>query len=355
MAFLLRVLDSSGGGGGDQAPKSLRVEPQAAFTIKSKLVSCSGGRYSLGAKIFINVCHDDQIPMPEVPFNPAVVYPLIMSNQWEIPIVTSAARADQDKKGEQCYVCDCCVNTTCMQWVRKDLQLREILVEWCVESCELRLRAEISREHLAFPKLRLKGNRIPPLEVLAEDLTADFRKDAQELAEVRDPAALLELRRGLADEDQDSGSLDVLNSTVEGSSTPPLPPLFPPPAVRPLIEEIGGCDAAHVTAASASISLPAQTPAPGPRRSLSFDVHMGRPVDRPQASLRVQVQSELTSLDDYFVAYRSRDNSLVISHNDTQHFFPKEIAIALPHDLASQELELSTSFDADNRTVTIYL
>lgn len=352
MAFLLRALDSSGG---DQAPASLCVEPQAAFTIKSKLVSCSGGHYSLGAKIFINVCHDDQIPMPEVPFSPSVVYPLIMSNQWEIPIVTSAARVDQDKKGEQCYVCDCCVNTTCMQWVRKDLQLREILVEWCVESCELRLRAEISREHLAFPKLRLKGDRIPPLEVLTEDLAADFRKEAQELAEVRDPATLLELRRGLADEDEDSGPLNVLNGTDESSSTPPLPPLFPAPAVRPLIEEVGDCGAAHATAASASTSHPVRIPAPGPRRSLSFDVHMGRPVDRPQARLKVQVQSELASLDDYFVAYRSRDNSLIISHNDTQHYFPKEIAIALPHALASQELEISTSFDSGSRTMAIYL
>lgn len=149
--------------------------------------------------------------------------------------------------------------------------------------------------------------------------------------------------------------LNVLNGTDESSSTPPLPPLFPAPAVRPLIEEVGDCGAAHATAASASTSHPVRIPAPGPRRSLSFDVHMGRPVDRPQARLKVQVQSELASLDDYFVAYRSRDNSLIISHNDTQHYFPKEIAIALPHALASQELEISTSFDSGSRTMAIYL
>ncbi|KAH9201519.1 pre-RNA processing PIH1/Nop17-domain-containing protein [Zygosaccharomyces rouxii] len=224
----------------DNLSSVVTINPKPEFVIKSKLVSTKNRpkdlpELQIGTKVFINLCHDEQVPQPDINFDPAIVYPLIINDQWEIPIITSSMRQDTDKKGALCYVWDCCINTKCAQWIRKEYQLREIVVEWCLESCDLAELLEISRDDISFPKMKSKGP-ILPLEMLSEELNNDYKKEmAKMVEEGRDePDNLIKMRRSLMD-DEEKAALEEKE----------LPPLFPinnhPPASnagKPLIEEI---------------------------------------------------------------------------------------------------------------------
>ncbi|CEP63749.1 Pih1p LALA0_S09e01640g [Lachancea lanzarotensis] len=338
MTFMLRAL----GDAKVERERVLSVEPQAGFAIKTAVESTSHSELEPGVKYFINVCHASQVPAPDIPFDPSIVFPLIMANRWEIPIVTSAARSDVDKKGSTCYVSDCCVNTECLEWARRNPQLKEILVEWCLESCELRQEIELSRTKLAFPKLRCKGDSIPVLEVLKEDLNADPQRDilgADQNRAGNDPQAFLEMRRDLLDDEAD---LDP-----DGK----LPPLFPKAQTeskKVLIEEIEFNPLSPSKEMGIS-SPPTKTP-------LNLDVRMGPAPSEHWANLKVQVRSELARQQDYQISYNSQDNSLHIMTSPDHHTYsPQELQIPLPLVTKTSAANMVTSFDRDNHTLTILL
>ena len=217
----------------------VNLEPIPDFVVKSKLISTEGRpshllKLKANTKAFINICHHDEVPKPDIEFTSSVVYPLIMNNQWEVPIVTSSVREDTDKKGAMCYVWDCCINTDCMGWISDDLQLREIVIEWCLESCELSDVVGISREHIAFPKMKKKGEAIPALEIHLSELTNNYQENIAKAAEAEDdgPSNILRMKRSLLD-DEPSGLLGNADDDE-------LPPLIPnnKQSGGPLIEEI---------------------------------------------------------------------------------------------------------------------
>ncbi|SCU88493.1 LAFA_0E13014g1_1 [Lachancea sp. 'fantastica'] len=338
MTFMLRAV-------GDpqvERERVLSVEPQAGFAIKTTVEGSSHKELQYGVKYFINVCHASQVPTPDVPFDPSIVFPLIMANRWEIPIVTSAARQDVDKKGTMCYVSDCCVNTECLEWARRNPQLKEILVEWCLESCELRQEIELSRTKLAFPKLRCKGDSIPVLEVLSEDLNADPQKSALDGDQDRsenDPQVFLDMRRDLMDNEEDLDS--------DGK----LPPLFPNAHTegrKVLIEEI---EPSEMT-----LSKQKETSGKHTKQPLELDVRMGPPPSGHRANLRIQVRSELTSQQDYQISYDAQENTLNITTSPHHHTYqPQKLQIPLPPVTKSSAANMVTSFDRDNRTLSILL
>ncbi|SCV03420.1 LAME_0H10286g1_1 [Lachancea meyersii CBS 8951] len=338
MTFMLRAL----GDAEVERERVLSVEPSAGFAIKTIVESCSNNELETGVKYFINICHASQVPSPDVAFEPSIVFPLIMANRWEIPIVTSATRQDQDKKGSVCYVSDCCVNTACLDWARRNPQLKEILVEWCLESCELRQGIELSRTKLAFPKLRCKGASIPTLEVLKEELNADPKREAIDLEQRRrnnDPQAFLQLRRDLLDNEEDSGP----NSS--------LPPLFPLPTIDPkkkLVEEI---EPHHVplTTQVDKQKHPAKLP-------LKLDVRMGKVSSHLWAKLKVEVRSELHSQQDYKVHYDSQDNTLHLETSaDHPDFLPQKLQIPLPSIAYSAQSKDTIFFDEKDQVLTVLL
>lgn len=139
--------------------KVLEVEPKPLFVIKSLVASPF--RYQ-DWKIFINVTHNAQVPKPKTPFHPLKTFNEIMNNDWEIPILTSPMRKDVDKKSNPCLVFDCCISSDLVDSITNSPQLREILIEWCLESVELREDIVILREdNIKLPKLNYKGT-LPP-------------------------------------------------------------------------------------------------------------------------------------------------------------------------------------------------
>ncbi|SCU87017.1 LAMI_0D04412g1_1 [Lachancea mirantina] len=339
MSFLLRPLNTDNP---DDSDGIVKIEPTAAFTIKSKLASCSKPNFSLGAKVFINVCYDEQVPKPDVDFNPSIVYPLIMSNRWEIPIVTSQMREDRDKKGSVCYVWDCCINSKCIQWIGKDLQLREILVEWCIESCELREAIEISRDAISFPKMKKKGDHIPAIEVLAKELGHNFEKEIQMFQERKsDPTVILELRRDLLE-----------GEDPEYSDDDRLPPLFPQAAPaegkKPLIQEIENLTLSPGHAQLQSGSSQRHL------RDLNYSVIMGKATEN-EAKIKIEICSELASPDDYDVTYCKSDNKLVIKNKDLDVHKLKTMEILLPHLVSTYEPRMEMSFIKRENKLSILL
>lgn len=297
-------------------------------------------------KVFINICHDEKVPKPDIDFNPSVVYPLIMENQWEIPIITSSIRKDKDKKGILCYVWDCCINTKCMEWVCLNVQLREILVEWCLESCELSDMVEISRDNLSFPRMKKKGETIPPLEVLSEVLKRDHNKDMADFAkdEQNDPISILNLKRSLITQEEDQ--------SMVGTNDRTLPPLFPSrerhDSNKPLIQEI---DALTIDDKIKKKAKPSQEP-----KDINFEVSIRKTKDSKEYKLRVEIMSEVESGSDLRILYEAQQNSLLVKNVNLDRYKEKELNIPLPNIFSNEDINSMRCFFIKNaRKLVIFV
>lgn len=185
----------------------MKLQPAGGFVVKTKIVDGSG-IHTYGTKVFINVCHAPEVAQPPIRFDPAVVFPLIVNNEWEVPLVVLAEKEDTDKKGNALFVYDCCMNSECFRWVQLSKELRLIVIEWCIEAVETAYALVLEREY-ALPKMLIKG------ELLHTEIGDDVIKDSFDKIGENEALALVP------------------------ESDDELPSLFGAGA-RPLIEEIDG-------------------------------------------------------------------------------------------------------------------
>ncbi|KAK6198473.1 pre-RNA processing PIH1/Nop17-domain-containing protein [Scheffersomyces amazonensis] len=135
--------------------KVITLDPKPGFVVKTKIIEAKD--YALlSRKVFINICQDSQVPTPEIEFDPAVVFPLIIDNKWEIPLIVSNIKNDKDKKGVASIVVDCCINPICFRWCQVSEDLKTILIEWCIEAVEMAYSYVFDREY-SKPKMLAKG------------------------------------------------------------------------------------------------------------------------------------------------------------------------------------------------------
>lgn len=164
--------------------KPITLSPTAGFVVKSRILEArEPSKFS--TKVFINICHGQQVPRPDLDFDPSVVFPLIIDNQWEIPIIVSTEKTGTDKKGVTSFVYDCCINTKCFQWCQINSDLRSILIEWCIESIELLYNVTLDREY-SIPKMMAKG------ELSQTMVSEDGLKKKMEQLEKNEVLGLLE-------------------------------------------------------------------------------------------------------------------------------------------------------------------
>lgn len=200
---------------------SIRLAPSEGFVVKTRILQ-GKDRHSPSTKVFINVCHDPQVPRPAILFDPAVVFPLIVKNEWEIPLIVSQEKSDKDKKGALSFVYDCCINDECFRWILVSADLKLILIEWCIESVELMYDVVLEREY-STPKMAKKGS-LSPTEITREEIENGFQKSLQQLKQNDIQGLLMEL--------EEPEPLDDSNE--------PLPDLLNPQnKSKPLIQEIG--------------------------------------------------------------------------------------------------------------------
>ncbi|AJU19895.1 Pih1p [Saccharomyces cerevisiae YJM1418] len=316
-----------------------KIEPIADFVIKTKLLSANGPeKLQDGRKVFINVCHSPLVPKPEVDFNARIVFPLIIQNEWEIPIITSCYRMDHDKKGQECYVWDCCINSDCSRWICEDIQLREILVEWCLESCEIRDSVVLCRDRISFPKMKKKGAELPALEVLNDELHQDYKAKMHKIIEEEagDPMSIL---RGRNDDGDDNNDPD------DGT----LPPLFPieNKISGAKIEEIDKNEIAHRNLKQA----PAPAPAPAPHEQQEdvpeYEVKMKR-FKGAAYKLRILIENKAPNSkpDQFSPSYNFAENILYING---------KLSIPLPRDIVVNAADIKIFHIRKERTLYIYI
>lgn len=196
--------------------ETVTLHPRPGFVVKTKIVHGSGG-HTYGKKVFINICHDEQVPKPPGEFDMETVFGKIVKSEWEIPIVVSLERQQADKKGVPSFVYDCCINSECFLWVQISKDLRLILIEWALESVETMHDIVLDREYTQ-PKMLSKGE-LGETEITQEDLNHGLLKKLEELQN-NETAALVEQ---LASDFSDQEELpDIMN--ISGR--------------KPLIEEI---------------------------------------------------------------------------------------------------------------------
>lgn len=199
---------------------SLVVHPTPGFVVKTKIVEGKGD-HLYSTKVFINICHDSQVPRPPTDFDAAVTFPMIVDNQWEIPVIVSPEKRASDKKGVPSFVYDCCMNSECFQWIQINKDLKLITVEWCIEAVELMHELVLEREY-SVPKMLQKGE-LSNTEVSSDEMANGLQKWIHELKH-NETLGLIEALEP-REEEEETELPDLMN--IGGSR------------LRPLIEEIG--------------------------------------------------------------------------------------------------------------------
>lgn len=176
------------------------LNPKEGFVVKTKIIDATDyNKYNISTKVFINLCHDPLVPKPPQEFDPTVVFPLIINNQWEIPIITSREKESKDKKGQPSLVYDCCINSTCFRWCQINADLRSILIEWCIEAVEIMYSVVLEREY-SIPKMLSKGE-LTKTEILKSELEGSLQNKMEHIAD--ETMGLLEEMRENEENDVD--------------------------------------------------------------------------------------------------------------------------------------------------------
>lgn len=205
-----------------QEQDKIKLNPKPGFVIKTKILE-SRDSSQVFTKVFINICHDPQVPKPSIDFEPEIVFPMIIENQWEIPIVTSNVKKSKDKKGFPSLVYDCCINDECFRWCQISKDLKLILIEWCIESIELINSITLERDYNT-PKMLSKGD-LTRTELTKDELSNLGFQKLNELQQNEALGVIEELKLG-DDEKEEEDLPDLFN--IGGDVEPK----------KPLIEEI---------------------------------------------------------------------------------------------------------------------
>ncbi|KAG0653308.1 hypothetical protein C6P45_003976 [Maudiozyma exigua] len=314
----------------------ITIKPSPIFVIKSKLLNGSQ------QKLFINVCHATNVPGPTIPFDPRNTYTAIMNNEWEIPIVTSQMRSDTDKKGDICSVADCIINDSLVVIINdvNNFQLKQILVEWCIESVEVRENVMIHRDCIKFPKMKFKGDELPDLEIRND---GDNEDDDIVMEDNNSVSGFLQMKKDLLDKEE-------MDDETNGLKT-----LFPMSLSskdnKPLIQDISENDDINDRRTHANISeIPNST-----KQAPKFNVTMRHTKDTTTYKLRIEIESLIDSSLDLDLTYNSQNNSLMLKNINTDSFKESKLEIPLPNFNSATEPEFKTFFIKKERKLYIFI
>lgn len=191
----------------EEVGESIKLNPKPGYVIKTRLLKSPS--MQVGTKVFLNICQDTQVPTPEQEFEPNVVFPLIVDNKWEIPIIVSREKLVKDKKGQESLCYDCCINDLCFRWCTINPDLKSILNEWCLEAVELLYSCVLDREY-SIPKMLNKGELSETIIKKNELTDTGLQKTINDMKN-NDSLALLEQLKDVPMEDSDPENLDIFN------------------------------------------------------------------------------------------------------------------------------------------------
>lgn len=179
------------------AAPTTAITPAPGFVVKSRVVAASAE--APGTKVFLNIGLHAAVPLPPTPFDPARLFHEIMENRWAVPVLVLPPRAAADKQGVAAVVYDCVVNPTAAEWLAENRELRQIAIEWCLESVETLQEALVLDRRYTTPKMARKGPavavEVPQGELQGEDaIGVALRGDHEVLAYVGEAEEESEVR-----------------------------------------------------------------------------------------------------------------------------------------------------------------
>ncbi|EGW33669.1 uncharacterized protein SPAPADRAFT_59038 [Spathaspora passalidarum NRRL Y-27907] len=316
--------------------EKVTLHPKPGFVVKTKILE-SKNLARISTKVFINICHDEQVPKPPQDFEPEIVFPLIIENQWEIPIIVSSEKETKDKKGFPSLVYDCCINSRCFQWCQISKDLRLILIEWCIESIELLNELTLEREY-TIPKMLAKGELTQTM-VTKSELENSLQKKLQELKQ-NETLGLIEEMAIDEEDEEDNGQLpDLMNINNKPNKN--------------LIEEIEPSTTKTPAAKPVPSSPPSKTVA---ETLLSYDINVTKIESHPDYKLAIAFSCpQISSSKDIDIQYSPSSSTLVITNKLPGFVFSKtssdtnRLVIPLARDVIFNKRNLKSFFCADNK------
>lgn len=306
----------------EKVTQSIKLNPSPGYVIKTRIVGRESEKYSVGTKVFVNICYDNQVPKPEQEFDPSVVFALIVDNKWEIPIIVSKEKEVKDKLGSASLAYDCCINDTCFRWCNINGDLRSILNEWCIEAIELLYGLVLDRQY-SIPKMLCKGE-LSQTEIKQNELhESGFQKQLHDLKQ-NEVLGLVNELDSPQDQSEPEGAIDVFNINKQ------------PNDKKPLIQEIDTPISKPISTTSPVSSKPQQ---------IMYNVNFKKLEGKHSFMVKFETDKNLDldlQLDNLDLIITSNTPNTIFSSNN-------QVKIPLPHNLKFTP-ELLTSFQVPNES-----
>ncbi|AWU78313.1 uncharacterized protein C5L36_0E03700 [Pichia kudriavzevii] len=311
------------------------IELVPHFVIKTKIFTPYKGFLS-GTKLFINVCTNCKIPTKPVKdskgkviedFDPKSVFVSISNGEWEIPILTTPeTRETVDKKGNKSILIDCVINDKYMMWCMLNEDLKDILVQWCIDAVEFQIGGEfmVDRDSISLPKRTYMGEHPDKIQIdlkHLEESTQELEKLSRDMYEGKDdPINFVNAQR-----------LDELEQDDRND----LPPLIPQESKKSgLIIEVDESDRAEKK--KAKIEPAKETP----NKSIRFEVEVSK-LEANKTKLNhkyeLRITSQLQSASDYELSLNVKEKELLIYNPESR----SKLNFPLPLDITCEDI---TSF-----------
>lgn len=294
------------------------IELTPHFVIKTKIFT-PYGRFSTGSKFFINVCTNAKIPQKELfdksgklveGFDAEAIFVAISNGDWEIPIlITPEIRETSDKKGNKSLLIDCVINDKYMQWCMVNEDLKDILIQWCIDAIEFQIGDNfiVDRDSITFPKRRCMGGEPENIQIDMNHLlktTKQLEDLSRDIYEEKDDPMLLVDAKRQQDEDENGA-----NEGISEHGTSVLPPLLPSTApTKGLIVELDEHEAEQMTRTKIKTKL---------SQKIRYEVEFSKlPEHKTKSNYKyeVRISSQLKDAKCYQLKFDKNEKELLISN-----------------------------------------
>ncbi|XP_054263845.1 PIH1 domain-containing protein 1-like [Macrosteles quadrilineatus] len=169
------------------------VKPNPGFVVKTRSES--------GEKIFLNICHTEDIPPPR-DLSDAELIKILESEEpssYRLPMSIGDLHQESDKSGAPCLVYDIAINTTFFHKVETNQLFRSFLLTVVLGGVGDKYKKEIDTNDYVILKNRkvmgsLQHHRIEqravattPRKLLIEEVKTEFTKDKPRFRIIREP------------------------------------------------------------------------------------------------------------------------------------------------------------------------
>jgi len=137
--------------------ESMVIQPTAGFVVKTRVIAASndGDATAVGKKLFINICSDPAIPLPD-----HVEGDSENEVKLRLPASVGPLRPTSDQQGNECLACDVVFNPKLVELCKDDKETRTLLCAHAAHKLQVKYNLELSAD-FRFPNSKYKGGTRP--------------------------------------------------------------------------------------------------------------------------------------------------------------------------------------------------